>query len=88
MTTDQWNQAAFFWIGLLGIVATGAMVGIGGHNYWGLAHLGSFDMTFATGRSTAILGAVAFYVGLSDLVAFGVIFAGAVVIVQRLRGRA
>jgi hypothetical protein len=87
MSTTQSNQA-FFWIGLFGIVATGAMVGVGGDNYWGLAHLGSFDTPFASGKSTALLAAVAIYVGLSDLVAFGVIFAGAVVIVQRLRGRA
>jgi hypothetical protein len=35
MSTTQSNQA-FFWIGLFGIVATGAMVGVGGDNYWGL----------------------------------------------------
>ena len=84
--TDQWNQTAYFWIGLFGIVATGAVIGIGGDNYWGLARLGSMDASLVPSRALALLGVVVFVVGLSDLVAFGVIFAGAVVVVQRLRG--
>jgi hypothetical protein len=83
---EQWNQAAYFWIGMFGIVVTGAIVGIGGDNYWGLAYLGSMDTSVVQSKSTAVLGVVVFLVGLCDLVAFGVIFAGAVVVVQRLRG--
>ena len=86
---ERGNQAAFFWIGLFGIVVTGALIGIGGDNYWGLPQVGSIgDSSFATGESAAILGVVAFLLGLCDLFAFGVIFAGAVVLVQRLRGLA
>lgn len=84
---DGWNQAMFFWIGLFGIVVTGAMVGMGGDNYWGLAHFGALGAT-VPGKSLALLGVGVFMVGLCDLVAFGVICAGAVLIVQRLRGLA
>jgi hypothetical protein len=83
ITDDQWNQSAFFWVGLFGIVATGAMVGAGGDNYWALGN--PFD-NYVDQRATAILGVVIFLVGLCDLVAFGVIFAGAVILLQRLRG--
>jgi len=83
VTDDSWNQAAFFWIGLFGIVATGAMVGAGGDNYWAVGHIVPPP---APQRATAILGVLVFLVGLCDLFALGVIFAGAVILVQRLRG--
>jgi hypothetical protein len=83
ITDDQWTRGAFFWVGLFGIVATGAMVGAGGDNYWALGH--PFDNAVDQ-RAAAILGVVIFLVGLCDLVAFGVIFAGAVILVQRFRG--
>ena len=80
---DSWNQAAFFWVGLFGIFATGAMVGAGGDNYWAVGHI---DPPFVPQRTTALLGVLVFLVGLCDLVALGVIFAGAVILAQRLRG--
>ena len=83
ITDDSWNQAAFFWVGLFGIVATGAMLGVGGDNYWGI---GRIDPPFVPQRTTAVLGVIVFLVGLCDLVALGVIFAGAVILVQGLRG--
>ena len=83
-TSDPWNQAAFFWVGLFGIVATGAIVGVGGDNYWAVGHLA--DDPSGVSRGSGALGAFAFVVGLCDLVALGVIFAGAVVLVQRLGG--
>jgi hypothetical protein len=83
ITGDSWNQAAFFWMGLFGIVATGAMLGAGGDNYWAIGHI---DPPFVPQRTTAVLGVIAFLVGLCDLVALGVIFAGAVILAQRLRG--
>jgi hypothetical protein len=82
-TDDSWNQAAFFWVGLFGIVATGALLGIGGDNYWGI---GQTDLAFAPRRTTAVLGVIVFLVGLCDVVALGVMFAGAVILVLRLRG--
>jgi hypothetical protein len=82
-TKDPWNQAAFFAIGLFGILGTGAIVGVGDDNYWGVGHI---DPPFVPQRTTAILGVLVFLVGLSDLVALGVILAGAVIVVQRLRG--
>jgi hypothetical protein len=85
---EQWNQTAFFWIGLFGIVVTGALIGIGGDSYWGLASHFSFGSGIGSSKSRALLGVCVFLVGLCDLVAFGVIFAGAVVVVQRLRGLA
>jgi hypothetical protein len=85
-TTDSWNQAAFFWVGLFGIVATGAIVGVGGDNYWALAHVGSLDPSLPAVRGHALMAVIALMVGLFDLIAFGVIFAGAVIVVQRLRG--
>src|ERR1035437_2148373 len=36
-TTRNWS--VFFWIGLIGIIATGLMVGMGGDNYWVLSSL-------------------------------------------------
>jgi hypothetical protein len=88
MTETQYQQIGFFWIGLLGIVATGAMVGIGGDNYWGLANFGNLDPNHEKVRGHALVAALAVLAGLCDLVAFGVIFAGCVVVVQRLRSRA
>jgi hypothetical protein len=85
-TKDPWNQAAFFWVGLFGIVATGAIVGVGGDGYWGLAHFGGMDPAFLPQRNTALLGVIVFLTGLCDLVALGVILAGAVILVQRLSG--
>jgi hypothetical protein len=82
-TKDPWNQAAFFWVGLFGIVATGAIVGVGGDNYWGVGHI---DSPFVPQRTTAVLGVLVFLVGLCDVVALGVILAGAVIFVQRLGG--
>jgi hypothetical protein len=83
VTDDSWNQAALFWVGLFGIVATGAMIGMGGDNYWGIGHI---DPPFVPQKTTAILGVLVFLVGLCDLVALGVMFAAAVIVVQRLRG--
>jgi hypothetical protein len=37
MTTDE-QGTGFFWIGLMGIIATGFMVGVGGDNLWTLAY--------------------------------------------------
>jgi hypothetical protein len=87
MDGTSYTSKVAFYIGLFGIVVSGLLVGIGGDNYWGLAHVMWFTPSVLTGKYTAILGAVAFYVVLSDVVAFGVVFAGAVVFVQRLRGR-
>ena len=86
MSTTQEQQAGFFWIGLIGIVATGTILGIGGDNYWALANFGNLDPTVPSVRGYALMGVAAVMVGLFDLVAFGVIFAGAVIVVQRLRG--
>ena len=73
----------FFWVGLAGIIATGLIVGMGGDNYWALSKVGgSFSFR---GPLLFFLGGV--LVGLFDFCALGVIFAGAVIIVQRLRGR-
>ena len=83
-TKDPWNQAAFFWVGLFGIVVTGAIVGMGGDNYWAAAH--AFDPPSGISRGAGAMGAFAFVVGLCDLVVLGVILAGAVVLVQRLGG--
>jgi hypothetical protein len=83
-TSDKWNQAAFFWVGLFGIVATGTIVGVGGDNYWAVAH--AFDSPSTISRGAGLLGAFAFVVGLCDLVALGVMFAGTVILVQRIRG--
>jgi hypothetical protein len=82
-TGDSWNEAAIFWVGLFGIVATGAMVGVGGDNYWAVGHI---DPPFVPQRTTALLGVFVFLVGLCDLVALSVIFAAAVILVLRLRG--
>jgi hypothetical protein len=83
ITDDSWNQAALFWVGLFGIVATGAMIGMGGDNYWGIGHI---DLPIVPQKTTAILGVLVFLVGLCDLVALGNIFAAAVILMQRLRG--
>ena len=66
-----------------GVVATGAIVGVGGDNYWAVGRAVEGP---ASQRATALLGVLVFLVGLCDLVALGVIFAGGVIVVQRLRG--
>jgi hypothetical protein len=88
MTITQYQQALFFWIGLSGIIATGAMVGIGGDNYWALASVGNLDPSVESVKGRALMVALAALTAWCDLVAFGVIFAGGVIVVQRLRGRA
>lgn len=81
------NKAGFFWIGIIGIVATGAIVGIGGDNYWAIANVGSLDPSVESVKGRALMAAIAVLIGLCDLIALGVVFAGGIVVVQRLRGR-
>jgi hypothetical protein len=83
------NSNRFFWFGLIGIIASGLMVGAGGDNLWTAAYL---NPPFGTephviGRGHLLLVVVVLLVGLFDICALGVIFAGAVVVVQRLKGR-
>jgi hypothetical protein len=85
-TTVNWSM--FFWIGLVGIIATGLIVGMGGQNYWALSQFGNFG----GGLPVEPKGLLLFFVGgvmvgLCDICALGVIFAGGVLVVQRLRGR-
>jgi hypothetical protein len=81
------SPSTYFWMGLAGIVATGLIVGIGGDNYWALAHLGSLRGTACIcSRGRAILFSIGVLVGLFDFSALGVMFAAAVTYVQRLRG--
>jgi hypothetical protein len=88
MSTIQEQQAVFFWMGLIGIVATGCILGIGGDNYWAVANVGNLDPSVESVKGRALMAALGVVVGWCDLVAFGVIFAGGVIVVQRLRGRA
>ncbi len=88
MTFTQHQHAVFFWIGLFGIIATGAMVGIGGDNYWALANVGNLDPSVESVKGRALMVALAALTAWCDLVAFGIIFAGGAIGVQRLRGRA
>jgi uncharacterized membrane protein YjgN (DUF898 family) len=92
--SSQGQQRLFFLIGLVGIVATGLILGMGGENYWALANgnppfgtepFGSHPGVLSKGILLFLILGV--YVFLSDLIAFGVIFAGSVLVVQRLRGR-
>jgi hypothetical protein len=83
-----------FLIGLAGIIVTGVIIGMGGDNYWALANgnppfgtepFGSHPGLLSKGIiAFALLGVV---VASCDLIAFGVMFAGGVLVVQRLRGR-
>jgi hypothetical protein len=85
---DGINWGGFFWIGLIGIIATGLIVGMGGDNFWALSKVGGIAGTQSLshrGQILFFLGAI--LVGLADICAGGVIFAGGVLIVQRLRGR-
>jgi hypothetical protein len=72
----------FFWIGLVGIIASGLMVDLDG-GYWALATIPGFTSSRTFLLLVALAGLVIFF----DICAFGVIFAGGVIIVQRLRGR-
>lgn len=85
--TVNWN--GFFWIGLIGIIATGVLVGAGGDNLWTAAYL---NPPFGTephyiGRGHVLLILIVLLVGLFDLCGLGVIFAGGVIVLQRIRGR-
>jgi hypothetical protein len=88
MLRAQESPGLLFLIGLIGIIATGGIVGIGGDNYWSIASIGSLDPSVPTPNARVLLLAVAVMIGLSDVAAFGVIFAGCVLLVQRLRGQA
>jgi hypothetical protein len=94
MLSTQGQGRLFFLIGLAGIVATGVIVGMGGENYWALANgnppFGTAPYGSHPGlvtRGILLFFIFAVYGFLSDLVAFGVMFAGGVLVVQRLRGR-
>ena len=94
MLSTQAQGRLFFLIGLAGIVATGVIVGMGGENYWALAYgnppFGTEPFSSHPGllsKGIILFFVIAVYVAISDLVAFGVMFAGAVLVVQRLRGR-
>jgi hypothetical protein len=92
--SPQAQGRLLFLIGLVGIVATGLIIGMGGENYWALANGNPPFGTEPFGSHPGLLskGILLFFllalcVAISDLVAFGVMFAGAVLVVQRLRGR-
>ena len=87
MLRVQEEPGLLFLIGLIGIIATGAIVGIGGDNYWAVGNIGSLDPSVPTPNGRVLMAALAALIGLFDLVAFGVIFAGCVILVQRLRGQ-
>jgi hypothetical protein len=80
------NWDGFFWIGLIGILGTGVMVGMGGANYWALANIGNLGRV-PSAKGLVLMLVLAILVALFDLCAFGVVFAGGVIVIQRLRGR-
>ena len=78
----------FFWIGLIGMIATGLIVGMGGNNYWALSKVGGvFGVPSVSLRGPLLFFSGAVLVGLVDLSALCVVFAGGVLVVQGLRGR-
>jgi hypothetical protein len=78
------NGTFFFWCGLIGILATGLMVGMGGDNYWALAGVGSLDASHPSPNAQVLMFTLAVVAGLFDLIALGVIYAGVVTFVLRL----
>jgi hypothetical protein len=74
------SGAVAFWMGLAGILGTGFIVALDGV-YWDFAKVG-FN---ARGQFAVIVFAA--FAGVGDLSAFGVIFVGGVLAIQRLRGR-
>jgi hypothetical protein len=87
MLRVQEQPALLVLIGLIGIIATGAILGIGGDNYWAVGNIGSLDPSVVSSNGRLLMAALAVLIELFDVVAFGVIFAGGVILVQRLRGR-
>jgi hypothetical protein len=75
---------AYFWFGLVGIIATGFMLALGS-DYWAIARQVSFGPNPV--KAFAVLVALAGLVVVFDICAFGVTFAGGVMLIQRLRGR-
>jgi hypothetical protein len=88
MLRIQEQPGLLFLIGLIGIIATGAIVGIGGDNYWALGYIGTLDPSVPSSRGHVLMAVLGVLIGLFDVVAFGIIFAGCVILVQRLRGQA
>jgi hypothetical protein len=85
-TTRNWS--VFFWAGLIGIVATGLMVGVGGDNFWALSRAGGAfgePSLSPTGPILFLVGVV--MVGFFDLSAVGAMFTGGVILVLRFQGR-
>jgi hypothetical protein len=72
---------------MIGILATGFIAAIGGDNYWGLSNFGSLDASVPSAKAQVLMFTLAAVAALFDLIALGVIFAGGVVVIQRLRGR-
>jgi hypothetical protein len=86
VTFTQYQERVFFFIGLAGVIGTGAIAGVGGANYWALANGGTFSGHQSV-RGTLLMYLAVVMVAGCDVVAGSVIFAGAVLVVQRLRGR-
>lgn len=87
MLSEQGQEKLFFVIGLAGIIATATMVGAGSNNLWNLFNANPpFGPTLST-RGLALYGILVIYTAVCDLIGLGVIFAGGVIVVQRLRGR-
>jgi hypothetical protein len=84
-TTRDWSL--FFWVGLVGIVATGLIVGMGGDSFWALSKVGAFGEPARNmwGPLLFLLGGIV--VALFDLSALCVIFAGGAILVLRSQGR-
>jgi hypothetical protein len=80
------NGTFYFWCGLIGILATGLIVGMGGDNYWAMAGFGSLDPHDPAPNAKVLMFTLVVFAGLLDLIAFGVVVAGGVIGVQRLRG--
>ena len=82
------DSSVFFWVGLVGIVATGLMVGMGGDNFWALSRAGgAFGEPSLNPRGPILFLLGGILVALFDLSALGVMFAGAVILVLRFQGR-
>ena len=76
-----------FLMALMGIIGTGVLVAIGADNYWLLVNQPFGPRAYVSPRTVAFFGVTFVAVGLFDLIAVGMMFAGGVIVVQRLRGR-
>jgi hypothetical protein len=90
MVSDRDRRFWLFLFGLVGILGSGVLIGMGADNWWAMATLSSSPLGQLPPHSSRGIGVffvVPALLMLCDLVAVSMTFVAGVIVVQRWRGR-